>query len=198
MISRDKILNKDGRPIKDRGYIDEIASYILKYPKCEFLEIGTARGSLTFSCIENIINVGGHIDTIDFVGHVLESGKCGRSFKEKMDRSYIVQEIIQDFKLYNVVTTFLCGSNAFFSRNQKMYDVIFIDGDHCYEQGKKDIENSVKFLNKGGIIFLDDITDFTQGLGIEDNVKRAFEEFNIEGYVKTMSQVVNCLGIIKS
>ena len=47
-------------------------------------------------------------------------------------------------------------SDDFFSDNQKTFDLIFIDGLHEYKQVKKDILNSLKFLNKNGIILVHD------------------------------------------
>ena len=40
--------------------------------------------------------------------------------------------------------------------NKKNFDCIFIDGLHEYKQVRKDIINSLKFLNKNGIIILHD------------------------------------------
>ncbi len=37
-----------------------------------------------------------------------------------------------------------------------MFDIIFIDGLHEYDQVKKDINNSLLFLNDDGVIFLHD------------------------------------------
>jgi hypothetical protein len=48
-------------------------------------------------------------------------------------------------------------SDEFFKDNDKNFDIIFIDGMHQVEYILKDFNNSVKFLNKNGIIFLDDI-----------------------------------------
>ena len=47
-------------------------------------------------------------------------------------------------------------SDDFFNNNQKTFDLIFIDGLHEYDQVKKDILNSLKFLNKNGIILVHD------------------------------------------
>ena len=47
-------------------------------------------------------------------------------------------------------------SDNFFKNNKKNFDVIFIDGLHVYEQARKDILNSLKFLNDGGIFILHD------------------------------------------
>lgn len=47
-------------------------------------------------------------------------------------------------------------SDEFFRRNDKNFDCVFIDGLHEYEQVKKDINNSLKYLNHNGIVILHD------------------------------------------
>jgi hypothetical protein len=47
-------------------------------------------------------------------------------------------------------------SDEFFKNNQETFDLIFIDGLHQYEQVKRDVYNSLKFLNKNGVILLHD------------------------------------------
>ena len=47
-------------------------------------------------------------------------------------------------------------SDEFFKKNQIRFDIIFLDGMHTYEQTIKDIDNSIKFLNKNGIILIHD------------------------------------------
>jgi len=47
-------------------------------------------------------------------------------------------------------------SDSFFQTNKEKFDIVFIDGHHKYSQVKKDIENSLNFLNDGGIILLHD------------------------------------------
>jgi len=47
-------------------------------------------------------------------------------------------------------------SDNFFKINTKSFDLIFIDGLHHSDQVLKDINNSMKCLNKGGIIVLHD------------------------------------------
>jgi hypothetical protein len=56
----------------------------------------------------------------------------------------------------NVDTTFRMTSDEFFSQNQETYDIIFIDGLHVWEQVYRDIDNSLKILNEGGIIIVHD------------------------------------------
>lgn len=47
-------------------------------------------------------------------------------------------------------------SDEFFKRNEIYFDCIFIDGLHIYKQVRDDILNSIKFLNKGGVIIVHD------------------------------------------
>ena len=47
-------------------------------------------------------------------------------------------------------------SDEFFKNNETYFDCIFIDALHIYEQVRKDILNSVKFLNNHGIIIIHD------------------------------------------
>jgi len=47
-------------------------------------------------------------------------------------------------------------SDNFFKKNNAQFDIIFIDGFHEYSQVKKDINNSLLFLNNNGVIFLHD------------------------------------------
>ena len=48
-------------------------------------------------------------------------------------------------------------SDDFFEVNEDFFDIVFIDGLHTYDQIKKDILNSLKILNKKGIIFIHDM-----------------------------------------
>ena len=109
-------------------------------------------------------------------------GQLNFIFEDKPNRSEIIQNII-DQKKYNSYLEIRCFSNElfnsvniknkigvdpvsggtlrmtsddFFMKNKDFFDIIFIDGLHHYEQVKKDIENSLKFLNKSGVILLHD------------------------------------------
>ena len=47
-------------------------------------------------------------------------------------------------------------SDQFFDQNKNNFDIIFIDGLHHYSQVLKDINNSLKILNKNGFILVHD------------------------------------------
>ena len=66
-------------------------------------------------------------------------------------------------------------SDNFFLKNQIFYDIIFIDRLHIYNQVRKDLENSLKFLKPNGIIILHDCLP----LKIRDQmVPRSHEHWN--------------------
>ena len=103
-------------------------------------------------------------------------------FQKKKTRQFIIQDIIykKNYKSYLEIGCFdnelfdyvKCNkkvgvdpytggtirktSDKFFESNDETFDCIFIDGLHTYNQVKKDIYNSLKFLNPDGIILLHD------------------------------------------
>lgn len=48
------------------------------------------------------------------------------------------------------------SSDAFFTKLERKYDLIFIDGDHSYEQSLKDVKNALNALTSGGMIVCHD------------------------------------------
>lgn len=66
-------------------------------------------------------------------------------------------------------------SDNFFLNNKNFFDIIFIDGLHVYEQVRKDIQNSLKFINSNGVILLHDCVP----LRIRDQmIPRSHEHWN--------------------
>tara|TARA_Y100000590_G_C15685505_1_gene1001458 strand:- start:97 stop:813 length:717 start_codon:yes stop_codon:yes gene_type:complete len=109
-------------------------------------------------------------------------GNIGFDFSKKPTRQFIVQDVINkknyksyleigcfDNELFNNIKcdkkvgvdpytggTIRKTSDKFFEENKDKFDCIFIDGLHNYLQVKKDINNSLNFLNHNGIILLHD------------------------------------------
>jgi hypothetical protein len=108
--------------------------------------------------------------------------KITYDFDSKLTRSLIVNNIV-DRKKYETYLEIGCDKNIlfnsvkikkkigidpvsggnirmssdnFFKNNQDKFDLIFIDGLHQYEQVKRDVYNSLKFLNDNGVILLHD------------------------------------------
>lgn len=57
---------------------------------------------------------------------------------------------------------FRMTTDAFFKQNKEKFDAVFIDAAHEYEQVRKDFENSMKCLKKGGVVFLHDTDPFSK------------------------------------
>lgn len=64
-------------------------------------------------------------------------------------------------KLFDGLTHHMT-SDEFFSINNETYDIIFIDGLHQKDQVIKDVENSLKILNKCGTIVMHDCLPQTE------------------------------------
>lgn len=127
-----------------------------------------------------------NVKKLFYIYHYISGGfksrKIDISFTNKKNRIEIVQNIINQKKYtsYLEIGTFkdelfaevkcnkkigvdpVSGGNIrktsdnFFLENKEKFDLIFIDGLHHYEQVKKDIANSLDFLNDGGIILMHD------------------------------------------
>jgi len=65
-------------------------------------------------------------------------------------------------------------SDSFFERNEEKFDIIFVDGLHEHKQVVKDLENSLKVLNSGGIILAHDCNpkDFWQARILENGYEK--------------------------
>jgi hypothetical protein len=60
-------------------------------------------------------------------------------------------------KAYNLIKD---TSHNFFQKNNKKFNVIYIDGSHLYDDLKKDFINSMNCLDDGGILICDDFLWF--------------------------------------
>lgn len=65
--------------------------------------------------------------------------------------------------------TYKLTSDDYFKNYQDKFDIIFIDGLHEHSQVNRDILNSLKVLNKNGVIILHDCHPTTEELQLWDN-----------------------------
>lgn len=125
---------------------------LLKYSS-SILEIGTHRGFTTKNIYDNS-RVIVSIDTVDISkdmnidlmyqnNEILDKSQIGEKVKGNEDINIIIQKSDDYFKY--------CIDNHI------TYDGIFIDGDHSYEQVKKDSENALNCCNNNGIIVWHDV-----------------------------------------
>jgi len=75
------------------------------------------------------------------------------------DFSFIEKNFDKNLNLYkNKVLKHKMLSDNFFAQNKNKFDLIFIDGDHKYDQVKRDALNAWKILNNRGVLIFDDYT----------------------------------------
>ena len=96
---------------------------------------------------------------LEIIQNIITSRKYKKYLEIGCDKDQIFSNIAIDFKIGvdpvqggNVRKT----SDDFFKSNSDKFDIIFIDGLHEYDQVNKDIKNSLKALNDGGVILLHD------------------------------------------
>jgi len=98
-------------------------------------------------------------------------------------------------------------SDDFFEDNNDRFDVVFIDGLHEYEQVRRDIINSIEFLNKGGWIALHDlmprnwieqhVPNVSSAEWTGDVWKVAFELLETDGIEFKIIKLDHGVGVIK-
>ena len=76
-------------------------------------------------------------------------------------------------------------SDHFFKKNKMKFDLIYIDGNHLKNYVKRDIKNSLKFLNKDGLIVLD---DYAMTGWWKDGVTKAVKYMKKKGLVKILAK----------
>ncbi len=86
-----------------------------------------------------------------------------KNFKDYLEIGCFKNENFNEISVSNKIGvdpisggTHRISSDDFFLTNTQKFDLIFIDGLHVYEQVKKDIVNSLKYLNENGIILIHD------------------------------------------
>lgn len=109
-----------------------------------YLELGIGKGgSFLMNVMFLTANKYTAVDNISYWNDVQL-----QSINEKID---FLKNENKNVEFHNKTT------DDFFITNTDKFDVIFIDADHSYEGVKKDYENSLKVINKGGYIIFHDI-----------------------------------------
>jgi hypothetical protein len=90
-------------------------------------------------------------------GHNFRDINLPRKCKTAVD----IKKQILDFEYFLDHET---TSDEFFKQNTKKYDIIFIDGDHSFEQSYLDVTNALQCLNLEGTIVCHDCYPTTEEL----------------------------------
>jgi hypothetical protein len=98
-------------------------------------------------------------------------------------------------------------SDDFFRTNRKCFDVVFIDGLHVYDQVRRDVINSIKFLKPGGWIAIHDmlpedavsehVPNISLGVWCGDVWKVAFELAVTEGIDFKVVKIDAGIGVVR-
>lgn len=112
---------------------------------------------------------GTEFDTADYYKRYrhIAKGKRKEHFVKMYDDVY--ESVVERFK-NSPVTIHRMSSKQFFEQNTETFDWVYVDGDHSYEGCLYDLEESLKIVNKDGMIFGDDYTN-------KEKVKQAVDEF---------------------
>jgi len=154
MIDTSNALKIDGWMFDDE--LEWLAQQAQKHQN--ILEIGSWKGRSTRALGDN---TPGRVWAVDYW---LEHDCEMRQFLENLSDLIIAERVIVMRTTSNNVTTMLHNTHRSF------FDMIFLDGDHCYESVKSDISNCIPLLSPGGILCGHDYSVAWEG------VMRAVEE----------------------
>lgn len=77
--------------------------------------------------------------------------------QKSINFDYIECEIKHSVDNKEKAATYNTTSNEFFASNKEKYDLIFIDGDHSFEQSLADFNNAIEHLSEGGCVAMHDV-----------------------------------------
>lgn len=137
----DEEIKQYGKENKVPITLDDTLSFLIKTINAnnskQILEVGTAIG---FGCITMAENTNcEHIDTLE----------------KDINRYNIANENIKNKDLQNKISTYLCDAMEYLKTCNKKYDFIYLDGPKG--QYINYLPYLIKLLNKGGIIFADNL-----------------------------------------
>ena len=146
-----------------------------------YLEIGSYEGNSAIFVANNFKN--SKIDCID-------NWNKTEDYQDHKDFKHIENNFDHNVKNYKNIKKFKCSSDEFFLKNEKKYDVIYVDGYHHASQVYKDCKNAWNSLKFGGYLICDDyIWNFYKD--IKENpcyaVNRFLQEISDDLIVKKIS-----------
>ena len=157
-----------------------------------YLELGVGNGG---SFLISSIFLQKTATRLHCVDSIAERDSHVKQTEEKiMSKINILKRLFtsKDIQFFNSTT------DTFFTRNNTMYDCIFIDADHTYDGVKNDYINAIKFINKGGYIIFHDIAN--KGTGVNELWEEIKNEYLYTEFKHKYNEVdfYNCgIGIIQ-
>lgn len=115
----------------------------------KILEIGSFEGRSAIFFLSYFNN-----SSIDCVDTWEGSDEHNKKIFSKIESNFDQNTL--KFVKQNKLKKFKQTSDFFFKKNNELYDLIYIDGDHDAAQVSKDLKNSWNCLKNGGVLVLDD------------------------------------------
>ena len=154
-----------------------------KKPGMVAYEIGSWTGMST-CCIGSVVKeCGGKMVAIDNFSGASDNQ---REYVRTVDVKELLENNIKRFGLQDCVEMKNCNSNDCYEEVPDEYiDFLFIDGDHRYDQVKKDLDNWVPKVKEGGIICGHDYDGLSYD---EEHVNKDFHNDRHHGVIKAVSE----------
>jgi len=115
--------------------------------KINYLEIGTFEGRSTIFVLNYLKNV--KVNIVDTFS--------GSDEHQKINFKKVYKNFLKNTKSFEKKLSInKMPSDIFFNKNNKKFDLIYIDGSHYVKDVMNDCINSFKYLNKNGIMIIDD------------------------------------------
>ena len=102
------------------------------------------------------------MDRLNIIQSLIDKCNAKKYLEIGVQGGYVLNNIKCDYKIgvdpdQSSKATLFLTSDEFFSKNDELFDVIFIDGLHHADQVLRDIENSLKALSPNGYIVCHDM-----------------------------------------
>ena len=148
----------------------KVLEFVSGKEKMDVLEIGCFEGLSSVYIADNLLH---HEEsTLVCVDPFMNIQDNDHAFLLKNDAEARFDYNISHCNYPNKVSVHKTTSDAFFETNQKHYDFIYIDGSHQCDIITRDMENSFRFLNATGIMWMDDYCG-----GHEGNIRHTMDAF---------------------
>lgn len=144
--------------------------FLREVAKGNVLEIGVDIGNSTTALLLGVQEKGGKVTSIDI------RQECGVVYAEHPQWEFIHADSTKGFM------------------GQRIYDVLYIDGDHSYEAIKQDLYCYAPCVKSGGLILIHDVEAVTPP-NVFPGVRKAFDEIGSKSkYIRHGS---NGLGVVQ-
>ncbi|MDR2627713.1 MAG: class I SAM-dependent methyltransferase [Dysgonamonadaceae bacterium] len=119
----------------------------------DILEIGVYKASFIQRCHKMNLNIKSYTGVDPYSGGPDDPYSGGYWKRDNVEAVYASAKSC--FKSFGA-TLLRMSSDDFFKSNTKLFDLIYVDGDHRYEPALKDMKNARLCLTQGGVMLIDD------------------------------------------